>query len=206
MPRLRLTAVSFLNARPIVYGIEPGLALANNRFDLRFDLPSRCAAAIASGDADLALMPLGSFADAPDEFRIVPGIAIASRGPVRTVMLMGDVPWEKMDTILLDEASRTSHVLVRLLTRERGLAPSYERAEHDRIADLVGGRRGALIDRRPVFFGQRALPSRLRSWRRVDGARRIAVCLRGVDRPARCRFAGRCRPFAGEPGAWPLSS
>jgi cyclic dehypoxanthinyl futalosine synthase len=145
VPRLRLTAVSFLNTRPIVYGIERGLALANNRFDLKFDLPSRCAAAIASGDADLALMPLGSFAQAPDDFRIVPGIAIASRGPVRTVMLMGDVPWEEMDTILLDEASRTSQILVQLLTRERGLAPAYERADHDRIVDLVGGRRGALM-------------------------------------------------------------
>jgi len=142
---LRLTAVSFLNTRPIVYGIERGLALVNHRFELRFDLPSRCAAAIASGDADLALMPLGSFADAPDEFRVVPGVAIASRGPVRTVMLMGDVPWEEMDTILLDEASRTSQILVQLLTRERGLAPGFVRAGHDRIADLVGDRRGALM-------------------------------------------------------------
>ncbi len=145
MPRLRLTAVSFLNTRPIVYGIERGLAAGSDRFDLRFDLPSRCSAAIASGDADLALMPIGSFADAPDEFRMVPGVAIASRGSVRTVMLMGDVPWQDMDTILLDDASRTSQILVQLLTRERGLAPGYARAEHDRIADLVGGRRGALM-------------------------------------------------------------
>ena len=144
MRRLRLTAVSFLNSRPIIYGIERGL-VGKDRFELDFDLPSRCATAVARGDADVALMPIGSYGAASDELRIVPGIAISSRGAVRTVMLMGDVPWEEMATIVLDEASRTSQILVQLLTRERGLAPRYERADHDRIADMVGGRRGALM-------------------------------------------------------------
>ena len=45
---------------------------------------------MASGEADLGLMPLASYATAREELRIVPGIAIASRGPVRTVLLLGD--------------------------------------------------------------------------------------------------------------------
>ncbi len=49
MKRLKLCAVSFLNARPITYGLERGLG--EERFDLRFDLPSRCAEALASGEA-----------------------------------------------------------------------------------------------------------------------------------------------------------
>jgi len=141
--RLRLAAVSFLNARPITYGLERGL-VGRERFELSFDLPSCCAAAVAAGQADLALMPIASYAAAA-EMRIVPGIAIASRGKVRTVMLMGQVPWQEMDTILLDEASRSSQLLVQLLGRERGLAPRYEAAPHDRIPDLVGGRRGGLV-------------------------------------------------------------
>ena len=144
MRRLRLTAVSFLNTRPIVYGIERGL-IGAGRFELGFDLPSRCAAAVASGEADLALMPIASYGASTSDLRIVPGVAIASHTAVRTVMLMGDVPWHEMDTIVLDEASRTSQILVQLLTRQRGLAPRYEREEHDRIADRVGGRTGALI-------------------------------------------------------------
>jgi cyclic dehypoxanthinyl futalosine synthase len=142
--RIRLAAVSFLNTRPITYGIEHGL-LGQDRFELGYDLPSRCAAAVKSGDADLALMPLGSFGASEDDLRLVPGIAIASRGPVRTVMLVGNVPWQEMDTILLDEASRTSQILVQLLGQTRGYAPRYEQVEHDCIADLVGGRRGALM-------------------------------------------------------------
>jgi cyclic dehypoxanthinyl futalosine synthase len=142
--RLRLAAVSFLNTRPITYGIERGL-VGSGRVELTFDLPSRCAAAVSRGEADLALMPIASYATAETELCIVPGVAIASRGPVRTVLLMGDVPWEEMDTIFLDEASRTSQMLVRLLTHERKLTPRFESAEHDRIVDQVGGRRGALV-------------------------------------------------------------
>jgi cyclic dehypoxanthinyl futalosine synthase len=142
--RLRLAAVSFLNTRPIIYGLERGL-VGRDRFALTFDLPSRCAAAIARGEADLALMPIASYATAEAELHIVPGVAIASRGPVRTVLLMGDVPWEAMETILLDEASRTSQMLVRLLTHARGLSPRFESVAHDLIVDQVGGRRGALV-------------------------------------------------------------
>jgi cyclic dehypoxanthinyl futalosine synthase len=142
--RLRLAAVSFLNTRPITYGIEQGL-VGRDRFALTFDLPSRCAAAVSAGEADLALMPIASYAASEQELRIVPGVAIASRGPVRTVLLMGEVPWEEMETIFLDEASRTSQMLVRLLSHERGLAPRFQSAAHDGIVDRGRGRQGALV-------------------------------------------------------------
>ena len=151
MRPLRLVAVSFLNARPITYGLEQGL-VGKDRFELRFDLPAGCAAAVATGEADLALMPIASYGGAAADLRLVPGVAIASRGPVRTVMLMGEVPWEEMECIVLDEASRTSQLLVRLLGRERGLSPRYESAEHDRIPELVAGRRGALLIGDLCFF------------------------------------------------------
>ena len=142
--RLRLAAVSFLNARPITCGIEQGLVGAE-RFDLSFAEPSRCAAAVAAGEADLALMPIASYAAASEGLRVVPGIAVASRGPVRTVVLVGQVPWEEMTAIALDGASRTSQMLARLLTRERGLHPDFFEVPHDQIADAVSGTRGALI-------------------------------------------------------------
>ena len=157
MRRLSLSTISFLNTRPITYGIERGL-VGKDRFDLRFDLPSRCAAAVKNGDADLGLMPIGSYGTSTTELRIVPGIAIASHGPVRTVMLMGEVPREEMDTVLLDEASRTSQLLVQLLLRKRGLAPAFERAEHDRIVGLIGGKRGGLVIGDLCFSATRRFP------------------------------------------------
>jgi cyclic dehypoxanthinyl futalosine synthase len=144
MSRLRLAAVSFLNARPITYGIERGL-VGGERFDLHFAEPSKCATAVAAGEADLGLMPIASYAASSEELRVVPGIAVASRGPVRTVVLVGQVPWEAMTAIALDGASRTSQMLLRLLTRERGLHADFIEVPHDRIANAVDGRRGALI-------------------------------------------------------------
>jgi cyclic dehypoxanthinyl futalosine synthase len=139
--KVRVAAVSFLNARPITYGLER----SDDRFDLRFDLPSRCAEALLSGQADLALLPLASYAACPEPLRIVPGIAVAGRGPVRTVLLVGEVPWEQMQSIALDGASRSSAMLLQLLTRERGLTPRFEEIDHDDVTQAAVGRRGALV-------------------------------------------------------------
>jgi cyclic dehypoxanthinyl futalosine synthase len=154
MRRLRLSAVSFLNTRPITYGIERGL-VGRDRFDISFDLPSRCAAAVKNGEADLGLMPIASYGASETDLCIVPGIAIASRGPVRTVMLMGNVPREEMTSVVLDGASRTSQLLVQLLLREHGLAPAFERADHGRILGLIDGKRGGLVIGDLCFFANR---------------------------------------------------
>jgi cyclic dehypoxanthinyl futalosine synthase len=140
--KLRLAAVSFLNARPITYGLERGLGA--DRFDLRFDLPSRAAEALAAGDVDLALLPVASYAAAED-LRVIPGVAIASRGPVRTVLLVGEVPWQEMREIALDDGSRSSAMMLRLLARERGLAPTFTEVAHDEVASAASGTRGALV-------------------------------------------------------------
>lgn len=143
MTKLRLAAVSFLNARPITHGLERGLGEA--RVDLRFDLPARCAELLATGEVDLALVPLASLATSTDELRVVPGISVASRGPVRTVLVVGDVPLERMTDIALDGASRSSALLLRLLLKERGLQPTLREVDHERITTAASGTTGALI-------------------------------------------------------------
>ncbi|MBC8131762.1 MAG: menaquinone biosynthesis protein, partial [Deltaproteobacteria bacterium] len=159
--RIRLAAVSFLNARPITYGLERALAPGPGaktddtedaagfleRFDLSFDLPSRCAERLAAGDVDLALLPTASYRaiEATMELRAVPGVAITSFGDVRTVVLVGDVPWNQMTDIALDGASRSSAALVRLLSRERGVDPRFVAVEHEHIATAARGTTGALV-------------------------------------------------------------
>jgi cyclic dehypoxanthinyl futalosine synthase len=143
MRRIRLAAVSFLNARPITYGLERGLG--EDRFELRFDLPSRCAEQLAAGEADLALLPTASYAAIPGELRAVPGVALAGRGPVRTVLLVGEVPWEQMTDIALDGASRSSTALLRILCGERQLRPGFAELPHDEVEAAAGGTRGALV-------------------------------------------------------------
>ncbi|HEY4393072.1 MAG TPA: cyclic dehypoxanthinyl futalosine synthase [Polyangia bacterium] len=141
--QIRLSAVSFLNARPITYGLEQ--ARDDDRFELSFDLPSRCAERLAEGDADLGLIPVGAYATSGDDLRIVPGVAIASHGAVRTVLLVGEVPWAEMQEIVLDGASRSSAMLLKLLCHERGLTPSFREVAHDEVLDAARGTTGALV-------------------------------------------------------------
>jgi cyclic dehypoxanthinyl futalosine synthase len=143
--RLRISAVSFLNARPITYGLERALGPDAERFDLSFDLPSRCAERLAEGDADLGLIPVGAYAASSEELRIVPGIAIASHGAVRTVLLVGEVPWEAMKEIALDGASRSSAMLLKLLCHERGLEVQFREVAHDEVLAAAHGTTGALV-------------------------------------------------------------
>ncbi len=143
MSKLKIAAVSFLNARPITYGLERGLG--EDRFELSFELPSRCAQLLAAGEVDVGLIPTAAYAESPTSLRAVPGIAIASLGPVRTVLLVSGVPWDELEEITLDGASRSSAALVKVLCRERGLAPRFREVPHDAVLDAVAGRTGALV-------------------------------------------------------------
>ena len=117
--KLRLDAVSYLNAAPLVHGlgVEP-------RFDLRRALPSKVAEALHAGQSDLAMIP--SIEYALGDYAIVPGIAITSRGPVRSVNLFLNGGIEDLRSVALDTSSRTSVALAKLLLRDRlGKDPEY---------------------------------------------------------------------------------
>jgi chorismate dehydratase len=116
---LRLGAVSYLNARPLVHGLdsEPGVRLEG-------DVPSRVARRLHAGEVDLGMIP--SIEYAFGRYDIVPGIAIGSRGPVRSVSLYLARPLEDVRRVALDTSSRTSVTLVKVLLRERlGRDPEY---------------------------------------------------------------------------------
>ena len=154
--KIRLSGISFLNARPVTYGLERGLG--EDRFELSFDLPSRCAERLASGDADLGLIPVGAYAASGDDLRIVPGIAIAGHGALRTVLLVGEVPIEEMQSVALDGASRSSAMLLRLLCHERGLRPDFHEVPHDEVLAAVRGTTGALVIGDACFEAETRFP------------------------------------------------
>src|SRR5215510_10864999 len=116
---MRIGAVSYLNTKPLVYG----LAELAPQHELVFDLPSRLADDLAAGRLDVALIPSIEYFQNP-AYRIVSDACIGCRGPVRSVKLLSRVPLESIRTLALDEGSRTSVALARILLQERfGLAP-----------------------------------------------------------------------------------
>ena len=108
MTPVRLGAVGYLNARPLVSGLD-----RSPRFDLRYDLPSECARLLHAREIDLGLIP--SIEYLRDDYRIVPDVAIASRGQVASVALFTTRPISDVRSIVMDTSSRTSVALVRVL-------------------------------------------------------------------------------------------
>jgi chorismate dehydratase len=125
---LRISVVDFLNARPLVWGLlhEPPPGVSVTR-----DVPSACAAKLASGEADVGLIPSIEYQRIPG-LRVAPGLGIAAASEVRSVLLVSDVSRDKIRSVSLDPASRTSAALVQiLLKRAYGLDPEYREDRAD---------------------------------------------------------------------------
>jgi chorismate dehydratase len=118
-PTLRIGAVNYLNTKPLIHELEELAPEA----ELILDVPSRLAEQLRQGRLDVALIPVIEYFRG-DGYRIVPGISIASNGPVLSVTLFSRVPWNAIRRVALDESSRTSAALTQVLLRHRhGVRP-----------------------------------------------------------------------------------
>jgi cyclic dehypoxanthinyl futalosine synthase len=141
--RLRVAAVGYLNARPLIEGLdrEP----ASGRIVLECATPAEVARRVSEEEADVALMPVAAAASIGD-LRLVRGCAIGARGAVRSVVIAGERPIDELDEIAVDLSSRTSVVLARLLLRARkGREPRLIGCSPREAIAAVSGTRGALV-------------------------------------------------------------
>ncbi len=148
MSLTRLGAVAYLNARPLVYGLE----LKSSDFALRFDAPSKCAALLHEHAIDLGMIPSVEFLRGHEAYRIVPNLGITSNGPVASVALFCRTPLSAVRTIAADTSSRTSNALLRILCVERfGLDPEFVPMAPDATA-MLDRCDAALIIGDPALF------------------------------------------------------
>jgi chorismate dehydratase len=100
-------------------------------FDISYTVPSQCAAELAMGSADIGIIPSAAYANIPG-LAIIPGIAIASKSAVRSILLVSKVPLERIRTVALDSSSLTSIALVKILFEKRwGLGALFADANPD---------------------------------------------------------------------------
>lgn len=161
MNRVRLGAVGYLNARPLVFGLED---IAD--FQLRFDVPSRCAELLHGGGIDLGLIPsieyLRPSGGAHDDYHVAPGLSISSRGEVASVALFTTRAMSDVRSIALDVSSRTSVALVRVLcSRHYGIGPRLASHGPDLTGMLANCDAALLIGDKALF--QSTLVEGLRS-------------------------------------------
>ena len=111
MSAITVSAVEYLNARPLVHGLDS----RSDLFSLQFDVPSKCASLLQDKSVDLGLIPSIEYLRHESDYRIVPDIAVASKGPVASVALFTDRPPTSLRSIAVDASSRTSAALLRVL-------------------------------------------------------------------------------------------
>jgi chorismate dehydratase len=116
---IRVGAVTYLNSQPLVFCLD---RLAPE-VEVVLDYPSRLADGLAQSRLDVAIIPSIEYLRQPGR-TIVSDACIACHGPVRSVKLFSRVPIAKIGSLALDEGSRTSAALARILLKERfGLEP-----------------------------------------------------------------------------------
>lgn len=113
--KLRISVVEFLNTAPLVWGFTDG-PLAG-KYDLSFAVPSLCADALRRGQADIGIIPAIEY-QRMDGVVALPGMAIASKREVRSLLVVAKKPIDLAKRIALDTSSRSTVALVRMLAAE----------------------------------------------------------------------------------------
>ena len=139
--RPRVCAVSYLNTVPLVWGMLHGPE--RETFDLEFALPSECADRLASGEADIGIVPVIEVArQGLEYFR---GTGIACHGPVRSILLISKTPLREIRTLAADSGSRTSVMLARVILAEKfGVEPKIV-SRPAGLAPMLGEADAALL-------------------------------------------------------------
>jgi chorismate dehydratase len=116
---IRVGAVNYLNTKPLIEDLD----VVAPQLDVILELPSRLADDLAAGKLDVAIIPVIEYWRS-GEYTILPGISIASRGPVLSVTIFSRRPWPEIRRLALDVGSRSSAALARILMAKKyGVCP-----------------------------------------------------------------------------------
>ncbi|GAA4333780.1 menaquinone biosynthesis protein [Flaviaesturariibacter amylovorans] len=155
MKKIRVAAVSYLNTRPLMYGIRRHPVI--NEIDLVEDYPARIAQLLVNDEVDMGLVPVAIIPKLEQAF-FYTDFCIGASGPVDSVCLFSEVPIEEVTEVYLDYQSRTSVLLATVLLKEywnstASLIPASGEDYRDRIRGNAAG----------LVIGDRAFEQRLRS-------------------------------------------
>lgn len=144
---IRISAISYLNTKPFLYGIE--LCLTDkSEYSITFDIPSVCAEKMILGVADIGLVPVAVLPKLTNH-TIVSDYCIGADGPVASVVLLSQKPLNEIKKIVLDYHSKTSVALV------QELASNYWEISPEYIHAKEGFENVSSVDTALVIIGDR---------------------------------------------------
>ena len=152
MRRLRIAAISYLNTAPLMWDFDHGEV--GRHFEISYTLPSDCADALRDGTADIGIIPAFAYSAIPG-LAILPDVAIAAKGPVRSILLVSKKPIDEVRTVALDRSSMSSVALTKVLFAKwwgsgrqfRQMQPNLELMLRECDAALIIGDPALNIDR-----------------------------------------------------------
>lgn len=153
--KIKVGAVSYLNTKPLLYGLQHGPI--KDDIELVLDYPARLVEMLKTGVIDIGLVPVGALPEL-GEYHIVSDYCIGTEGEVASVAVFSQVPMEEIETVVLDYQSRTSVKLCKLLFEKhwRRDVRFVDATNDDYINEIKGTTAGLII-------GDRALEYRGRS-------------------------------------------
>jgi chorismate dehydratase len=166
---LRIGIVDYLNSWPLAWGFLSGSL--SEGFEAVYEPPAAVAEKLASGDLDVGLIPSIEVQRIPG-VRVVPGLCVAANHEVRSVILVSARPVGEIRRVALDENSRTSAALVRILLRERyGIEPETTTCAPE-IDAMLAAADAALVIGDPALHVDRErfeILDLAAEWRRLTG-------------------------------------
>ena len=147
--KIRIGAVSYLNTKPLLYGLQHGPI--RDDIELTLDYPSNLVKALKNDQIDIGLLPVAALLDISD-YEIVSDYCIGTEGEVASVCVFSEVPLDEIDTVLLDYQSRTSVMLCRILfAKHWKKSVQFINAADETYIDKIKGNVAGLV------IGDRAL-------------------------------------------------
>lgn len=175
--KIRVGAVSYLNTKPLLYGIHRSPVM--EQIELVLDYPSSIAKQLVDGQIDIGLVPVAIIPFLQQHF-IVGDHCIGAIGPVASVCIFSEVPMEQIETVLLDYQSRTSVALALVLLKKfwkkkvmfEAAKPGYQQQIMGTTAGVVIGDRAFeqrtkskyVFDLAEAWIGYTGLPFVFAAW------------------------------------------
>jgi|SRR6185436_3269523 len=150
MQKIKVSAVSYLNSAPFIYGLNN--SEIRTKIELSLDIPSVCADKLIRNEVDLGLVPVAEI-PALKESHIISDYCISAAGKVKSVLLLSEVPLGEIKTIFLDYQSRTSVQLIRILAEEHWkIHPGFQNGFEGYESQIKGSTAGLVIGDRALIL------------------------------------------------------
>lgn len=151
MDRIKISAVSYTNSKPFIYGLEHASGL-RDKMDIVLDVPVDCARKLLDNRVDIGLVPTAVLPEMP-WYELVSDYCIGAGGPVNSVFIFSNKPLDKIRTVRTDSHSRTSNLLARILARHHWeLDMEFGNFNDPDAFVLIGDRTFGLKEQYPYVF------------------------------------------------------